>query len=281
MIKRILIALDPDEDTFTATQYAISLAKRFDAAVTGLAVVDTSNIYPAGIIGDPDETHHARDLWEELTEEAREVAANLLDAFQKQAGSADVRFTTIRKEGASYERIIEGMKYHDMLVVGCDSHFFYNEPKRDTKTLAQIVKHGVAPTMVVMDQYKDINKVLVAFDGSNPSARSLKSFVQLMPYGKEIGIELIHVADKKADKAGAGILDYAESYLRAHQFQNINKTFLKGDKPSAKILERQVEINADLIVLGAHAVSALKRLTFGSNTHDLITKSDTPLFLSP
>ncbi len=282
MIKRILIALDPDDDTPVATQYAIALAKKFNASVTGLAIVDTSNIYPTGIMGEPDITHHARNLWEELNDESREIAKKLLDRFQETVERTGIRYTAIKKEGASYERIIEGMKYHDLLVVGRDSHFFYNEPKRETKTLAQVVKHGVSPTLVVMDRYKEVKKVLVAFDGSNPSARSLKGFVQLMPYGKELEIELLHVRDEDPDNENdESVLDYAEHYLKEHEFTNISKVSVTHKKPSEKILEHQKETGADLIILGAHAVSAIKRLTFGSNTHDLITQSDTPLFLSP
>lgn len=281
MIKRILIALDPDSDTPIATNFALNLAKRFNASVTGLAVVDTSNIYPTGITGEPDINHHARNLWEELTEEARDVADELLRSFEKQVQQADVAYTAVQKEGASYERIIEGMKYHDLLVVGRDSHFFYNEPKRDTKTLASVVKHGVSPVLVVTEMNDDVKRVLVAFDGSNPAARSLKSFVQLMPYGNDLKIELFHVSSDKKDESSALTLEYAEEYLRMHGFHHIEKTVVSGDKPSDEILKRRQETGADLIVVGAHSVSAIKRLTFGSNTHDLITKSDTPLFLSP
>ena len=40
MVKRIVVALDPNGDKPVATKYAIRLAKRFDASMTGLAVVD-------------------------------------------------------------------------------------------------------------------------------------------------------------------------------------------------------------------------------------------------
>lgn len=284
MIKRILIALDPDEDTPIATQYAISLAERNDAAVTGLAVVDTSNIYPTGIIGDPDRTHHARNLWEELTDESRNVAGRLLEKFKTTVEKAGVRYTAIRQEGASYDRIIEGMKYHDLLVVGRDSHFFYNEPKQDTKTLAQVVKNGVSPTLIVTHHFEDVKKVLIAFDGSRPAARSLKSFAHLSPFGKDLEIELLHVRknnDDEPDYTTNTVLDFAHDYLIEHNFKNISQEFQVNDKISNCILNRRKEINADLIVLGAHAVSAIKRLTFGSTTHDLITKTDTPLFMTP
>lgn len=283
MIKRILVALDPDDDTPLATQHAIALAKKYDSILTGLAVVDTSNIYPTGITGEIDMTHHARNLWEELSEESRRVAETLLDSFKEAVDKEGVRYTAIKKEGASYDRIIEGMKYHDLLIAGRDSHFFYNEPKRETKTLAKVVKHGVSPALVVTNKYKEFKNVMIAFDGSNASARSLKNFVQLMATGSNtFQIELVHVNGESAsEEASEHVLDYAEEYLAAHSFTKIKKTHLEGKTPSEEISKYQQEANADLIILGAHAVSAIRRLTFGSTTHDLITKTDTPLFLSP
>ncbi|NBC64762.1 MAG: universal stress protein [Bacteroidetes bacterium] len=279
MIKRILIALDPDEDTPIATQYAIKLAKNNDASVTGLAVVDTSNIYPTAIVGDPDETHHARNLWEELTEESRKIASKLLDKFRSDVEKAGVRHSEISKEGASYDRIIEGMKYHDLLIVGRDSHFFYNEPKQDTKTLAQVVKYGVSPTLIVTQHFDEVNKVLIAFDGSRPAARSLKSFAHLKPFGRDVDVELLHVRDDKDSEDMR--LKYASDYLKEHSFESVTVKSLDEENTSEQILNRSREIGADVIVLGAHAVSAIKRLAFGSTTHDLITKTDKPLFMTP
>lgn len=279
-MKRILIALDPDPDTPVATEYGIALAKKYGATVTGLAVVDTSNIYPTGIIGEPDFTHHARNLWEELTDESREVAENLLIRFEKRVQKANVPFTSVKNEGASYERIIEGMKYHDLLIIGRDSHFFYNEPNRDTKTLAQVVKNGVCPTLVVTEQFKKLNRVLVAFDGSSPSARSMKSFAQFLA-APEMEIDLLTVQTKANKKGAEEINGYAKAYLHDHGVTSVQSHIVKHDAPAEAILKHQSDISADCSVLGAHAVSAIKRLAFGSTTHELITKTASPLFLSP
>jgi len=279
-MKRILIALDPDPDTPVATEYGIALAKKYGATVTGLAVVDTSNIYPTGIVGEPDFTHHARNLWEELTDESREIAENLLSRFEKRVQKANVPFTSVKNEGASYERIIEGMKYHDLLIIGRDSHFFYNEPQRDTKTLAQVVKNGVCPTLVVTEQFKKLNRILIAFDGSGPSARSMKSFAQFLA-SPEMEIDLLTIQTKANTESAEGINGYAKAYLHDHGITSVQSHIVKHDAPAEAILKHQSDISADCSVLGAHAVSAIKRLAFGSTTHELITKTASPLFLSP
>lgn len=284
MIKRIVVALDPDDDTPVATKYAIRLAKRFDASLTGLAVVDKSNIDAAISLGGYGTELFGHQIWSEMADETRIVAEKLLENFRNSAEKGGVRYRNLKKHGASFELIIEEMKYHDLLVVGRDSRFFYNEPDRDSDTLAKVVKGGVAPTLVVTDQYKDVEKILVAFDGSAPSAKSLKSFVHLLPYGKDIEIELVNIAEGESiedmDRASA-ILKQAEDYLKDHNFSYVTKIVLEQGNPGERILERQMMKSPDLVLLGAHSVSALRRATFGSTTHHMITKSQGPLFLSP
>lgn len=284
MIKRILVALDPDPDTPVATRFAVRLAKRFDASITGLAVVDTRNLHASigggGIGGD----YYGHELWLELAEDTRKVATKLLNNFKSSVEKENLRHSAVKQEGASFERIIEEMKYHDILVVGRDSHFFYSEPETETETLARIVKGGISPTLVVTDQYRDVEKVLIAFDGSAPAARSLQGFVHLLPYGKDIEIELFNVSagdSSEEMEISASVLNQAEIYLKEHRFSYITKTVKEKGTPSERILEREEQFDPDLIVLGAHSVSALRRVTFGSTTHDMIKKTEKPLFLSP
>ena len=284
MIKRILVALDPDEDTPIATRFAIRLAKRFDASLTGLAVVDISNIHSVIGVGGYGTEIYGRYIWTEMADETRRVADKLLQTFKGAVDKAGVRHRDIKKQGASVELIIEEMKYHDLLIVGRDSRFFYNQPDKDTQTLAKVVKGGVAPTLVVTDEYHNVESILIAFDGSPAAAKSIKSFVHLLPYGKDVEIDLVYVAEgesiEEMDKASA-ILKQAEDYLKEHHFNYLEKIILEKGNPAERILEYQINSNPNMIVLGAHAVSAIQRAAFGSTTHHLIANTNIPLFLSP
>lgn len=283
MIKRILVALDPDSDTPVATKYAIRLAKKFDASLTGLALVDIEHIYSSAGGGGIGTIYYAEMLREHMTKANREEATRLLDEFEKAMEKAGLKHFEIMEEGVPFERIIEDMKYHDLLVVGRESHFFYNKPKQETDTLAKVVKHGVAPTLVVSNIYHEVNRVMVAFDGSAAAARTLQSFVHLLPYGRTPVVELVHVPEGRSEEQieeANLILRLAESYLRVHEFSDVNKHILKKGDSSSKLLEWARESGPDLILLGAHSVSAIKRIAFGSTTHAMITESEIPLFLS-
>lgn len=284
MIKRILVALDPDGDTPVATRFAVRLAKRFDASITGLATVDNSNIEGTIALGGYGTEMLGNVLWSEMAEETSIAADRLLASFRASVEKAGVRHLDVKKQGDSYELIVEEMNYHDLLILGRDSHFFYNQPDKETGTLAKVVKNGNAPTLIVTNEYRDVERVMVAFDGSGPAARTLKAFVHLLPYGKDVEIELVIIADGNSNEdldRSSSILKQAEIYLNEHGFKYIIKRVFEKGKTGERLLYLQLERKPDMLLLGAHSVSAVQRAAFGSTTHYLIKNSPGSLFLSP
>ena len=283
MIKRILVALDPDPDTPIATRYAIRLARRFDATLTGLALIDMGNIHASVGTGGIGTIYYAEQIREYLTEETRTEAKKLLDSFNEMVAEAGIEHATEIEEGVPYERIIEELKYHDLLVLGRDSHFFYSRPEKETKTLANVIKKSIAPSLIVTENYREIERVMVAVDESGASARTLQSFVHLLPYGKSIDIELVNVVDEESksgwEKARL-LLGLSAQYLKAHGFEYVTESIFEKERPGTRLLKAVENSEPDLVLLGAHSMSAIKRATLGSTTYDLITKSPVPLFVN-
>lgn len=283
MIKRILVALDPDQDTPVATRYAAEVAGRYDAAVSGLAVVDTGHIArevgPGGAIG---ATHYIEQSRKRMVDEAREAGQTLVAEFEAALDEAGVRHSGCVEEGVPDRRIIEDMKYCDLLVIGRTPRFFYHQPERETPTLARVVKRGVAPALVVGEEHHAIERVLVAYDGSDPAARTLQRFAQLQPFGRDLSVELVHVHagdTKGASERSELLLRRARPFLQAHGFERVTETSMAGEGPAERLLEQADRVGADLIVAGAHSVSAVRRMAFGSTTHTLLENCTLPLFL--
>lgn len=283
MIKRILVALDTEQDTRVATRYAKEMAVREDAQVSGLAVVDTKQIAkdlgPGGAIGG---LYYAEKLREQVTSESRETAAKLVDAFESDLDARQIVHSEHVRDGVPATRIVEDMKYHDLLVIGRSPHFHYSKPAKETDTLSQIVKNGVAPTLVVPNVYRSVERVLIAYDGSTPAARTMQLFAQLQPFGVDLELELVHVrgwVDESSQRESELLLGLAAGFLRAHGFEQIIETSLEMDQPDRRLLKHAETSSADLVVAGAHSVSAVTRLAFGSTTHSLLKECDIPFFL--
>ncbi|QXD13803.1 universal stress protein [Rhodocaloribacter litoris] len=277
MIKRILVALDPDSDTLVAIRYAEDIARRYGAEVTGLAVVDLGSIEASARGGGIGSMYYAEKLRERLTEETRAVAQQLIASFQKEVEKAGLPHTEVVEEGVPFERIVEDMNYHDLLVVGKDPHFFYGHSKQDTNTLARVVKNTIAPTLVVGGAYHPVKRVLVAYDGSRASARALRRFIHLRPFGDDLEVKLLNIHRDSASESEL-ILRLAQAYLKAHGFP-VQAQSMKGDNPTDLIVKHAEEYGADLVVAGAHSVSKIREIAFGSTTVALLKSCPAPLFL--
>ncbi len=278
MIKKILVALDADTDTPVATHYAADIARRHSAEVTGLAVVDMGSIEASSRGGGIGSMYLMEKIQENLTAEARSVARQLTKAFKEVMEEAGVAFDIQVEEGVPFERIVEDMKYHDLLVVGKVPHFFYSHPEEKTKTLVRVVKKSIGPTLVVPETYRPVRRVLVAYDASGASARAMRRFVHLQPFGTDLTLEILNV-HTKGERAGSQLaLQMARSYMDAHGYAT-HTSSIQGTDPAKQIAEFAQQFEADVVVAGAHSVSKLAKLAFGSTTASLLEKSPVPLFV--
>lgn len=277
MIRKILVALDLDSDTTIAIRYALAIARRFSACLTGVAVVDMGSIEDSSKGGGIGSMYYAEQLRDNLTTEAREKALMLTESFSKMVEEAGVEHVEIVEEGVPFQRIVEDMKYHDLLVIGNDPHFFYSHPKQHTETIARVVQNTIGPTLVVSNKYREVKRVLVANDGTNESARALRRFMHLEPFGKELEIMVINIHDSESSESEL-ILQLSKSYLEEHGFKTEVLSVIDSD-PKTCILQQSDIHNADLIIMGAHTKKTFTSHKLGDATAHLLGNADVPLFI--
>ena len=276
------MALDPDRDTQYAINYAIEIAKNKGASLTGMAIIDT--LHAAAETGTEglSNMYFANEMRSIFNERSRHEAGNLLDDFERKAVQSGIRHSEIIEEGTPSERINEDLKYHDLLVVGKESHFYYLNPDEQTQTVSNLLKRSVTPILVVPGPYKEIRKVLFAVNGSIVAARTMQWFIHLLPFGNDIAVDLVNVPEKgmKWSKSDSeAMLNSQETYLHYHNFKHIEKAILEPASPGKQLLEYVENQGVDLVVMGANYVSAIRRIILGSTTHMMVDKCTVPIFL--
>jgi len=277
MIKRILVALDLDSDTRVAIEYAVQIASRYDALVTGLAVVDMGSIEASSKGGGIGSMYYAEKLRDNLTAEAREKARELTEEFRKIVEESTIKHSEIVEEGVPFRRIIEDMKFNDLLIVGNDPHFFYSHPDKHTHTLAKIIEHTVGPTLVVSDQHREVRRVLIATDGSNEVARAIRRFIHLEPFGRDLEVMILTVSEAESSDAEL-LLEMSKSYIEQHNFPVVTKALI-DPSPKDSILEEARSWKADLIAMGAHTRTTLRAEKLGETTGHILASAGIPVFI--
>ena len=273
MVKNILVALDPDSDTPIATEYACKIGLLHEAHLTGIAVVDTHRIEKQSYAGGIGSMYYGEKLKQKWMEQTRTIAQGLITRFAQNSAVKDLPVDYMVKEGMPAERIADEMRYHDLLLLGNTPHFFYVHPEEKTNTLIQIVKHCVAPVLVVPDHEVNYKTVLIAYDGSGPASRAMQRFCQLQPFGLKPKVHVVTVYDQGAQDRAELMLTEARKYVSSWGF-DVQTMAMKGDRDYDHIKQYADRVEAGTIVAGAHSVSKVSEMVFGSTMASLLDSND-------
>ncbi|MBN1646986.1 MAG: universal stress protein [Spirochaetales bacterium] len=138
MVNRILVYVDGTEESITAAQYAICLARTCEAELTALYVVNTralNDLLRSHIFFKEEQEEYSRDL----EEDAERYLNHVRDLARQKA----VAIETVKRSGSVHKEIRELIKEKDidLLVIGEISRLqsrrdeFYNEVERAMRSV--------------------------------------------------------------------------------------------------------------------------------------------------
>lgn len=274
MIKRILVALSGTPFTPSAVAHALELARRNDASVTGVTAVDAHRLQDVGPVplGGGAAAHALAEHRLQITEERVEEQ---IGAFEEECRRVEVPFRVIRETGDCFEELKACWRYHDLTVLGLRGIFEYGVVHNPDDEVVRLIASGVRPILAVSEQYRQVDRVLIAYNGSMESAKAMKRFVQMRLW-PEAELEIVCFDFHEAE-ARALLADAAE-YCRAHGFEAA--TTSRAESPAEGVLAHATTTGASLIVIGSTARSRLAKLLLGDTAVNTIRNADVPLFLA-
>ena len=280
MIKRILIPLDPSPFSAAALDWALFMAKRQRAELSGLVVLDfpgiRKSIGPVPLGG----SFYAERLQASRAKEATKRINALLAGFAAKCKKARVRHVESRGQGVPSDWILKRSIYYDAVVMGLRTHFRFDADERHGDSLEKVLDHSITPIYCIPKDVRPPEKpgqkmtVLVLFNGSLASGHALQRFAQLaLPDRSDV---VLLCSDEDRD-AARGHLENAEAYLRSHSFGRIRKEW--SDRDILDVLGSYVAGHVDLIVAGTHSQKNSIKFKLGSVPRRLIEEATTPLLL--
>jgi nucleotide-binding universal stress UspA family protein len=283
MIRSILLALADVPGNLSARNYAFWLAKKKGSRIHAVALIDIA-VFEVPVLGTPDgfmpsvvtpPLKESRTLMNELTEAAK----GRLEHFSNQCASRGIPCSVEIKTGIPGEIVGRMAIAHDIVIV---SRTGYNQVETARETMdsvvAPVIRHSVRPVLVAGTEFpeeSDIQKVLVAYDGSSHSARALLAAAEI---AARPGVECILVTVAQSAESGRELIAPAESFLSHHGVAPIARV-VTGSKPSEVIREMVVSGKADLVIMGAYGHSPIREVLFGSTTERVLSHCTTNVIL--
>ncbi|WP_414551438.1 universal stress protein [Anabaena sp. CCY 0017] len=142
--------------------------------------------------------------------------------------------------------------------------------------LERILRITRKPCLVTPIEYKPVEKVLVAYDGSLTGKKTLKFLVNYSWFQK-LEIHLLKVTKNETYSRAENRINEAKHILEPAGL-NIISTIRKGE--AEEVINQYIsEQNISLLLMGAHGHSRIRDLVIGSTTVQLLRSSNIPVLL--
>lgn len=273
MIKRILVGLGGTPFTPTAIRYAVELAQVQQAEVLGMTVIDRRRLAALTKASGTAQDAVQERIHLDATQKAQEQA---IADFETACANSGLQYTVAQESGDPFEKMISQARYHDLMIFGLRSLFDYDVvDTAPTDVLSRLVSRGVRPILAVSQEYRPVQRALLAYSGSMESAKAIRRFMQMQLW-PELSVKV--VTFEHTPKSANGLLTDVASYCRSYGCD----TEVEHVAGSARelLLQHATDWKADVIVVGNSVKRLWLKKLFGETAMHVIQNATVPLFLS-
>ncbi len=254
---------------------AIDWAKRHDARLLGLGVLDAPSIrgaepVPLGAGAYKQARDEAR-----LADAHRRVVDFLADFFAR-SKAAGIAVEVLEDIGDPADRILREAHRCDLVILARETHFHFETQDRPDETLARVLRGSPRPVVTVPRELSVGQGVLVAYGGGREAARTLQTFQLLgLAAGEVIEVVTIHRDGAEAE----ALAHLAGEYLTAHGAPHRLHAIVSTAPPAEILLEEVRHARPRLLVMGAHGHHPIRDLFGSSVTRAVLRACPVPAFI--
>lgn len=278
-LKDILVHLDATPQSETRLDLAIDLARRHEAHLTALFVLDIG--LPLIAMGDGGGGAAIASVIDDLRAAGLADASRIEAAYRERLRREALRGEWRQAEGMLAELIALHTRYADLVILGQD------DPEGGgpgTPGLAGDVLFGAGrPVLVVpyAGRFTSLGRrVLIGWNASRESARAVNDALPLIAKAETACVLAANPRggiDGHGEEPGADIA----LHLARHGVKVSVEHRVAPDVPDADLLLNQAaDMNADLIVIGAYGHSRLREFVLGGVTRTILRQMTAPVLMS-
>lgn len=269
-IKHLLVHVDASERSAARLDFAVALAQRFQARLTGLFAQKESS-GPSLV---------ARRASDHLLKAMADTQAR----FEAATAAAGLQAEWWQVEHGEHTNVVTQTvicaRYADLAILGQHDPDASVVPE---DLVEQVLLNSGRPVLVFphIGRYGPPGrKTLIAWNGSREAARAVNDAIPFMQSTEEVTILAVHAGVEAPDAGKVPQVDIV-AHLRAH---GIEATFerlpLSEIAFADAVLNRCYETDSDLLVMGGYGQYGWPTLYRGSNTRHILRTMTLPALLS-
>ncbi len=285
-MKTILLCTDGSSFAENVYKYGAWFATKIKAQVNVLSVTDirSQKVSSTGNLSGSIGLGASEQLLNELVNLEHEKAklnnqrAKLIlqNAAETLKSEGLEEFNLIHKTGFLVDCFQEFEESSDLIVLGKRGEAADFASGHLGANLDRIVRSSHKPCLVTPRDFKLIERILVAYDGSL-TAKKILQFLVENPFFKGLDIHLLKVTKNDSYQRANARLDEGKERLQEAGFEPVC-SLIEGE-PEKAISNYITQHDISLLLMGAYGHSRIRHLVIGSTTAQLLRSSNIPVLL--
>jgi nucleotide-binding universal stress UspA family protein len=285
-MKTILLCTDGSSFAENVYKYGAWFATQIKAQVNVLSVTDirSQKVSSTGNLSGSIGLGASEQLLNELVNLEHEKAklnnqrAKLIlqNAAETLKAEGIEEFNLIHKTGFLVDCFQELEESSDLIVLGKRGEAADFASGHLGANLDRIVRSSHKPCLVTPRDFKLIERILVAYDGSL-TAKKILQFLVENPFFKGLDIHLLKVTKNDSYQRANARLDEGKERLQEAGFEPVC-SLIEGE-PEKAISNYITQHDISLLLMGAYGHSRIRHLVIGSTTAQLLRSSNIPVLL--
>jgi nucleotide-binding universal stress UspA family protein len=186
------------------------------------------------------------------------------------------QFSLTHKTGFLVDCFHEFEKDSDLIILGKRGEAADFASGHLGANVDRIVRSSHKPCLVTPRDFKPIDRILVAYDGSITGKKILQFLVE-NPFFKSLKLHLLKVTKNDSHQRANTRLDEGIKRLQGAGFEPVGSV-IEGE-PEKAIANYITQHDISLLLMGAYGHSRIRHLVIGSTTAQLLRSSNIPVLL--
>lgn len=282
-LKDILLHHDTTEQASARLDVAVELARRHQAHLTALHVIDVAlpvNIAAASHGGAAVMAHWIEEQRTEILAAADQLRQDFLARLDREGIAGEWR----QPEGPVAETVALHARYADLAIIGQKNPDLASPGRYDVSRVPeQVLFSSGRPLLVVpyAGHFGTVGRnVLVGWNASREAARAVNDALPLIAAAERTTVLAINPSRGIRDDGGEPAADIALHLARHGRNVTAAHTVADGIGEGDVLLNYAADIGADLLVMGGYGHARVRELIMGGATRSILDHATIPVLLS-
>ncbi|EHQ31061.1 universal stress protein [Mucilaginibacter paludis] len=276
-MKKISVVFDGLKFANNTLTYGIKLGENSNALLSGVFL--ESFLYNSYTLADLVGTQGLSQVkMKHLLEKDEKMRVKSVEAFEQACKKAEINYSVHHHPSFAIPEVLRESIYSDLLLISADETFSHVADQQPTQFIRELLAGIQCPVLILPKEYRDVEKVVLLYDGKPASVYAIKMFNYMMPWLRSKPTEVVSVADEK---------EYMEfpretvvkEFIACH-YPDADYTMLNGDPENEVVTYLEKSGKNCLIVLGAYHRNAVSRWFKSSMADRLMKDIHMPLFIA-